>query len=219
MSVLNDFLKNKTRMLFGIITTLIVGFISLSYFVLITPPSYIDMHISEEIQERQNGTLEAIMKLVSWFGNLPQSLVIVIFAAILFFLFKLKREAIFTLLTLLSGVFSSSLKLLIGRPRPTENLVRIIEKAKQQSYPSGHTLFYTVFFGFLIIAMGNLKHVNKVLKFAVISFSAGMIFLIPISRVYLGAHWFTDVLGGFILGIVYLFILGYIYLGLKTPTQ
>lgn len=196
----------------SIMAILITGFLGLSYFVIISPPSFLDLHVSEEIQERHNALLDSVMKMVSWFGEVPNSIIMVIFSAALFFVFNFKKESLFTLLTLISGLISSSLKWLINRPRPTGDLVRIIEKAKQQSFPSGHTLFYTVFFGFLIISLSNLKSVPAMVRIVVIAFSATMIFLVPVSRVYLGAHWFTDVLGGFILGILCLFFLGYIYL-------
>jgi membrane-associated phospholipid phosphatase len=42
-----------------------------------------------------------------------------------------------------------------------------------------------------------------------------LIFTIPVSRIYLGAHWFTDVLGGFMLGLICLYILSYLYLKKK----
>lgn len=131
-----------------------------------------------------------------------------------FFIFysHFKEEALFTVLTLISGIISSALKLLFNRPRPTDHLVRIVEKAKQQSFPSGHTLFYTIFFGLMIIIMCNLKDIPTWFRILVISVSVTMILSIPISRVYLGAHWFTDVLGGFILGIICLFVMGYFYL-------
>ena len=212
MKVLNIILADKRRLLASIIIALVIGFIGLSCFVIITPPSFLDLHISEELQERHGVLLDSLMKMISWFGEAPHSIVMVVFTAALFLVFNYKKEALFTLLTLVSGLLSSGLKLLVNRPRPAEDLVRILEKAKQQSFPSGHTLFYTIFFGFLIVAMSNLKAVPLMVRIVVAVFSTAMIFLVPVSRVYLGAHWFTDVLGGFILGIIFLFFLGYIYL-------
>ncbi|RZK79723.1 MAG: phosphatase PAP2 family protein [Pedobacter sp.] len=207
-----EIFKDKKWLLTGVLAALTFGFLGLSYFVVINPPSAIDLHISEELQERHSELLDGTMKVVSWFGTMPHSLIMVIFTALIFYTFEYKREAGFTLLTLLSGVISSGLKLLINRPRPTEDLVRIVEHAKHQSFPSGHTLFYTIFFGFLIVMMSYLNSIPRLLRLVVISLSALMVFLVPMSRVYLGAHWFTDVLGGFILGILCLSLLGYLYL-------
>jgi len=211
--------NNKNRLLTTILIVLIVGFIILSVGVYILPPSFIDLKISLKIQSHQNVTLDEVMAFISWFGNMPVSLIMVLAVAAVFFAFSYRREALFTVLTLSSGVVSTIIKMLIDRPRPTKDLVRIIEITRQQSFPSGHTLFYTVFFGFIIVMMGNLKSVNIYLRGTITVISGLLILLIPFSRIYLGAHWFTDVLGGAMLGILCVFVLGYFYLPKKeVPT-
>ena len=188
-----------------------IGFIALTILVLIFPHSFIDLEFSQEIQEHQNPFLDTSMKLVSWFGYNPGSIIIVLLAALIFFIFRYRKEALFILLTSLSGLISSLLKILVNRPRPTESLVRIVQKVSQQSFPSGHVLFYIVFFGFLTVLMFELKTLPKTLRISVIAFSTLLIFTIPFSRIYLGAHWFTDVLGGFLLGILCLYFLCFLY--------
>lgn len=113
--------------------------------------------------------------------------------------------------TLLSGVLSWGLKTLVNRPRPTKDFVSILEDTHYQSFPSGHVLFYTAFFGKLAIIITQCKYPNLSLKISGIAFCIGMVGLVAISRVYLGAHWFTDVLGGFLVGVLYLFLAGYTY--------
>ena len=203
---------NKNRLLVNTLFVITTAFIVLSCFIYFFPLSSIDLDISREIQEHHNVTLDRLMAMISIFGTMPYSAITVGLAALLFFIFKLRKEALFILLTALSGLVSSLIKLLINRPRPAKDLVRIIEITREQSFPSGHTLFYTVFFGFLIIIMGNLKSVNHYFRKAIICLSSAMILLIPFSRIYLGAHWFTDVLGGALLGVLCLSVLGYFYL-------
>lgn len=209
MNLLNT---NKRRLLTATLFILTIGFIGLSCLVYIFPPSLIDLEVSLEIQEHHNLTLDHFMTFISWFGTMPVSVIMVGLIALIFFLTKYKREAVFTLFTLSSGVLSTITKALINRSRPTKDLVRIIEITRQQSFPSGHTMFYTVFFGFLIIVMDNLKYLNYHLRIGVTVLSAVMILMVPFSRIYLGAHWFTDVLGGVILGLLSLFVIGYYYL-------
>jgi membrane-associated phospholipid phosphatase len=203
---------NKNRLLINTLLIITTAFIVLSCFIYFFPLLSIDLDISRVIQVHHNVTLDRFMAIISLFGTMPYSAITVGVAALFFFIFKLRKEALFTLLTALSGVVSSLVKLLINRPRPAKDLVRIIEITREQSFPSGHTLFYTVFFGFMIIIMINLKSVNHYLRMGIISLSSAMILLIPFSRIYLGAHWFTDVLGGALLGVLCLSVLGYLYL-------
>jgi undecaprenyl-diphosphatase len=133
-------------------------------------------------------------------------------AALIFYIFKFRKEALYVLLTLVSGLISALMKIIVARPRPTESLVRIVEEAKSKSFPSGHVIHYVAFFGFLLLLMYHLKSIPKVIRIIVKVLSAFMIMAVPLSRIYLGAHWFSDVLGGFLLGMICLLMLSYLYL-------
>ena len=204
--------KNRKRVLFRVLALLFFGFITLTILISFFPDSIIDRGFSESLQEHQNPVLDSLMKGISSFGYLPFSLTMVLVVAAVFFFSKLKREAGFILLTLSSGIISSLLKIAVNRPRPTEDLVRIVEEVKNQSFPSGHVLFYVVFFGFIILLMNNLKFLPFWFRWTVTSASLFLIFTVPFSRIYLGAHWFSDVLGGFLVGLIVLAIISYAYL-------
>lgn len=204
--------KQRKRILLYVVGVIIIGFILLSFMVSFFPVSIADREFSEEVQEHQYPILDSLMKLISWFGYMPYSIIMVLASALVFYVSQYKKEAFFLVLTLLSGLVSSSVKILINRPRPTGDMVRIIEKATRQSFPSGHVLFYVVYFGFLTLLMYHLSSVPKYARLTISIVSLFLIFTVPVSRVYLGAHWFTDVVGGGLLGIVCLFILGFIYL-------
>jgi undecaprenyl-diphosphatase len=184
----------------------------LTGFVIFVPASLLDREFSHEIQEYQNPLLDWVMIAISWFGYSLYATIMVVGAAFLFFIFKYRREALFILLTLTSGLISTVIKFLVNRPRPSAPLIRIIGTNQQQSFPSGHVLFYVIFFGFLLLLMLRLKSIPRIVRIITASISIILIFTIPISRIYLGAHWFTDVLGGFFLGLVCLYILSYLYL-------
>jgi membrane-associated phospholipid phosphatase len=210
---------NKRKILALTIAVLILGFIILTAVVYFLPTTLIDLNISSRIQSYHNDVLDKFMAFISWFGTMPWSLVTVLCTALVFLLSGYKREAVFTVLTLSSGLLSTVIKLLINRERPGKDVVRIIEITRQQSFPSGHTLFYTIFFGFLIIIMGNLKGLPQIIRISVMTIAGFMILTVPLSRIYLGAHWFTDVLAGAILGILSLFVLGYYYLPKKNEKR
>lgn len=204
-------IERRKRLTYYVLGSIFLAFVLLS--VLVTYPTLpIDHEFSREVQENQHPLLDILMRAVSWLGYRPQSILLPLGVSLIFLLFKMKREALFVALTLISGVLGRFLKILIDRPRPTEDLVRIIDKAKYQSFPSGHVLLYVVFFGFLIVLMNRLKNINFYIRVTVALISAFFIIAVPFSRIYLGAHWFTDVLGSFLLGTLCLFPLSYFYL-------
>ncbi len=206
------FLQHNKRLLFrATLFTLLIAFIILSCIVFFLPLEYLDIHISEEIQEKQGPYLTTIMIWLSWFGRTSVSVVMVVITSLIFLISRLKKEAVLMVSTLLSGILGLGLKILINRPRPSKDLVFLLEETKYQSFPSGHVLFYTVFFGALILIILHLKKIKYKVKLFLIIICLSMIFLGAVSRVYLGAHWFTDVLGGFILGVFCVLIIGYFY--------
>lgn len=203
---------NLKPLLAGIFTVCLITFVLLSLYVMVEPPQYLDIHISKEIQENQNIYINNVMIGISSLGRTTVSVIIVIFFSSFLALKKHKKEALLMISTLFSGVLGLGLKILINRPRPTQDLVVLLEDTKYQSFPSGHVLFYTVFFGSIIMIIMTLKIFSNKMKIFLAAACLGMIFMGAVSRVYLGAHWFTDVLGGFILGILFLFITGHYYL-------
>lgn len=207
----------RRRLLFYLLCILLSGFFLLTAFIYFYPESGADQEFSEEIQEHQHPLLDNLMRGISVFGSFPYSFGMVVATALLFLIFKFKKEALFICLTGCSWLVSSSIKIIVDRPRPTEDLVRIVEEANRKSFPSGHVLFYVVFFGFLTLLMYHLKNIPKTLRAAIGIASLFLIFSVPVSRIYLGAHWFTDVLGGFLLGIACLLTLSFYYL--KKPDQ
>ncbi|RZM27189.1 MAG: phosphatase PAP2 family protein [Pedobacter sp.] len=205
----------RKKILFRTVAGLALGFALLTILVLLFPLSFIDRGISHRIQHYDYPIIDSFMSFVSWFGESPNSYLLVIATAVIFFAFKYKKEGWYVLATGISGVVMFVVKVAVNRPRPTADLVRIYHKTRLQSFPSGHTVFYVAFFGFLILLMYQLKSIPKPIRFVVAIFCAALVFLVPFSRVYLGAHWFTDVIAGFILGLICLLVLSYQYL--KTP--
>lgn len=191
--------------------SLILAFILLAIFVGNNPVNNFDVCISHFVQQFHGPQLDKVMILISAFGNLVVASACVVITALLFFFFKYKREAAFIIAISLTGLVTFSLKHLFSRPRPTEEHVTLIETYKNHSFPSGHTLSYVVFFGFLILLMRNLKSIPAMLRSTITGFSIVMFVIGPISRIYLGAHWFTDILGGMLIGLLCLFVLNHFY--------
>ena len=117
------------------------------------------------------------------------------------FLFnKKKSHAYVNAVNYLSVVLVTFItKMVVNRARPTFNLIDIPDP---YSFPSGHTLTSIVFYTFLCyIATKDRKTRKYLLPLIVI-----MIILISISRIYLGVHYFSDVIGAILIALPLLFM-------------
>jgi len=141
-----------------------------------------------------------IAKGVTHFGGV---IALIAIATILSITIKNKKINILIWLNLaISTLLNQILKYIIQRPRPTE--FRIIDESGY-SFPSGHSMVSAAFYGFLIyLIYKNVK--NKYIKWGLITSLALLIILIGTSRIYLGVHYTSDVLAGFLIAISYLII-------------
>ena len=104
-----------------------------------------------------------------------------------------------------------ALKFLVDRPRPALELgIEIAQKDGGSGFPSAHVVHTTVFMGLLFYLVSI--HIKR----AWLRISFQIILAIPIlatgaSRVYLGAHWPSDVIGGYVLGAIGLLLLIGVY--------
>jgi membrane-associated phospholipid phosphatase len=126
-----------------------------------------------------------------------------------------RLEAVLVLAAALTSLVDSALKLAISSARPTADLVQVFEAHKSGTgFPSGHALFAAVFLGF--IAYLTAIHVQqRRLRILILPTLLALILLIGASRVYLGAHWPSDVLGGYLIGGIFLSAIIWIYRTLK----
>ena len=141
-----------------------------------------------------------IAKFITNFGGV---IFLITLTVILFILIKNKKIglSIFSNLVIIT-VLNQLLKRILQRPRPTE--FRIIEETGY-SFPSGHSMVSMAFYGYLIYLI--YKYVkNKYVKWISIVLLSILICSIGISRIYLGVHYTSDVLGGFLVSISYLIL-------------
>lgn len=141
-----------------------------------------------------------IAKFITNFGG---AIFLIVLTIILLISIKNKKIglSIFSNLAIIT-ILNQLLKRILQRPRPTE--YRIIEETGY-SFPSGHSMISMAFYGYLIYLI--YKYVeNKYVKWILISLLIVLICLIGVSRIYLGVHYTSDVLGGFLISISYLVI-------------
>jgi undecaprenyl-diphosphatase len=194
-----------------------VSIIGLTFFVLKHPISSFDINVTHEIQQLKMGHLTSMMELISVFGDPAVALISIIIASLFFFRYYHKREAYFTIATILPDLFNILIKILIHRPRPTLENAKIVFKFTQTAFPSGHVVHYVVFFGFLLTVMIVNKKIPPFWRLFIGISSIFLILAVSISRIYLGAHWATDVLGGYLFGFIYLGIILKFYLHGRGP--
>lgn len=141
-----------------------------------------------------------IAKFITNFGG-AVFLSIATIALLLLIKNKKIRLSIFSNIVIIT-ILNQLLKRILRRPRPTE--FRIVEETGY-SFPSGHSMVSMAFYGYLIYLIYRYIK-NKYIKWSLIVLLSILICLIGISRIYLGVHYTSDVLGGFILSISYLVV-------------
>lgn len=158
----------------------------------------IDNVVFEFMQSIESPFMTNFMKFIS---ILTEPLVLLFVSLILGFyiyLKKSKKEGVFFIsVMLVASILVKILKEIFQRARPLDSL--IVETG--YSLPSGHALISLVFFGlvaYLLISKKRIWLRSFVMFFVPL--------LIGFSRLYLGVHWFTDVLVGYILGVIILTI-------------
>jgi len=179
-------------------TLLIIAGISFIIFLLIlinlNNLQFADNSVNLLINKIQNPFLVNTALIIGVLLEPINMIVLCLILSIILFYQGYKKESfVFSIISLISGILIYSLKEIIQRTRP-ENIIE-----KGFSFPSGHALISIVFFGFFIYFFKN-KKIGKVIGLLLSFF----ILVICFSRIYLGVHWITDVLGGFFLGLIIL---------------
>lgn len=176
-----------------------------------------DQDLAQAIQAIDSSNVEQLMAAVSFPGAFPRPLVIILAIAVAFWLLRYRLEAIFVTVTLVSYPVGLLIKALVSRPRPDPALVRVLEAgATEGSFPSSHVLLATVFLGFLLY-LASTRLSPGAWRWLWQGLLVAAMLAMGVSRVYLGAHWPSDVLGSYLIGGLILAPIVALYRGFIAP--
>ena len=144
-----------------------------------------------------------VTPIAKFITNLGSAVFLIILTIVFLVAIRNKKVGISIAINLITiAGLNLLLKNIVQRPRPTE--FRLIDETGY-SFPSGHSMVSMAFYGFLIYLV--YKYVqNRKLKTLLITILLLIPILIGISRIYLGVHYTSDVIGGFLVSISYLII-------------
>ena len=162
--------------------------------------SFIDDFFYNGIIFFKSDLLTSFMKFITFFASTKFITIVLIILLIIYFIKKKKILLITDLIVLGEVILNSLVKVIVGRERP--KLINLVTETSY-SFPSGHTMVAVVFYGLIIYLISKTK-LKKQTKNIIISLICILIFLIMVSRIYLGVHYFSDVMAGMFLSISYL---------------
>ena len=187
----------KKKLLFVIPLSLFVLDYLLIYFQIVQPLDWMIYHL---VQNLRCDFMTFFFKLCSTLGS---TWFYVLLVGVLMFL-KDKKELLICIHLLIGQGINRLIKYIIKRPRPPQRLHLV--KETNYSFPSGHSMSAMIGYGLLIIEVyqSSLKY-----KKLIMTLLAMMILLIGLSRIYLGVHYFSDVIGGYLIALSYLLFIYY----------
>jgi undecaprenyl-diphosphatase len=186
------------RLIIGSLTLLIV--ILLFEQVLQGKSFAFDKSLLIEIYTFSNPQLDLLMLAITYLGNPSSIVTLFLLSFLLLWWHKDYLEAKIFMLASLGALFLNvGLKLFFTKNRPQLWDQLIIEKSF--SFPSGHAIGSMVLYGFLGYLLAN-----RYPKLAVLIYGLTTILILSIgfSRLYLGVHWPTDIIGGYAIGFLWL---------------
>lgn len=204
---------SKRKLIFQfVVLASIISFTILTILAHQRPYFRTDLFITLLVQSIHNPIFDGLMRFISWLGYFFPGIMLIIISSIFLYLYAKKLDMLMLIISSLGAtLLSLFFKFLVSRPRPDPHLIEQFSIYRDpDSFPSGHVLFFMGFFGFLLfLSFTKLK--NGYLRNLLVSIFFLLILLVGLSRIYLGAHWFSDTLGSYLIGFVWLFIVITIY--------
>jgi undecaprenyl-diphosphatase len=196
---------------FAVVFAIAVVFLVLLLFGEIMSPGlgHVDAQVSAAIRALRTPMLTTLAIWVTSIGNALTMIILVPLTALVLWLLGRHSGAIVLLVTVAGGrLIGYVISELVQRARPVG--VNAIPLPHSFSFPSGHALTASLYFGALtFIVLGEVK--SPALRYSLVAIFGFLAIAIGMSRVYLGVHYLGDVVAGWLLAgaVVLVAILGY----------
>ena len=194
------------RALFAVAVVVAVAAIGLSVYIAGHPYIPEDAYFERDVQAIDWGPLGITFQFFSWIGD-AKGFVAEVF--IFFAILLLNRRAwIFAAVAALTAAWYQVGINLVHRPRPTTaQVLHVTEHPGASSYPSGHTIFIVTVAVVLMVCLGY-RFLPPRLRIAGWALVVLIIAANAVARMYTGAHWPSDVLGGILIAVAWLAFIG-----------
>ena len=195
----NDIVRVPTLVV-AIAAAAAVGIITA--IVIMHPYLALDATVERDIQSTNLGPLTLTFPFLSWLGG-PGGVPMQVVVILLVLLFN-RRGWVLAFAALVGGLWYLIVVNLVNRPRPTVGqILRVTEHPGSTSFPSGHLIFITISAGILMLCLGYryLPPWARPIGWAVV---AVLVLAVALDRIYVGAHWPSDVLAGLLIAIAWL---------------
>ena len=190
------------------IASLLALFATVAYFFAEVADSWrsedtlflVDQRVYQALSTNSEPTLELAFKRITHLGSLEVALAVSLFLLAGFLYRRQKRRAVALAMVMgLGEALAWGLKFLFARQRPEDTLVQ----AAGDAFPSGHSFTAAALYGFIIyLVWARTRH--HLWRAVLTSILGTVALLVGVSRIILRVHWFSDVLGGFTLGLGWL---------------
>jgi len=192
-------MKNRKWVIIG----LVILFMLLTFLVKTNLIESFDNYFYNIVTFKINDGFTNIYKVITFLGSTEFIIFLCVFFLGLFIFLKKKNIGlIISGVLIISTIVNNLLKIIIMRGRP--EVLAFVEE-HSYSFPSGHTMASVSMYGILLYLVLK-SNMNNKLKIALSSMLSMLPIFVALSRVYLGAHFMSDVIGAFIVSIILLLI-------------
>lgn len=166
------------------------------------PPLGADLGFSQAIQAWQPEWLTVVMKFVSALVR-PEVIFVAGLLVVIFLHWRKHDDRLIAQIFFLSfgNLWTPVLKDLVSRSRPSADQVHILVNEQGFSFPSGHAVAIVLIGGIVALLIKRLAHHHRQL---LIGLMTVFVFLVGYARIYLGVHWLSDVIAGYIIGLIWI---------------